>query len=87
MQKNEEGMLFVVPASMPEKQFSKQRFQLVYFEILQESQLNFAKSTNPAQNVAPKPDLLGKAGLLVTSYTAVYLSSTSRFLQCPSKTS
>ena len=61
MQKNEEGMLFVVPASMPEKQFSKQRFQLVYFEILQESQLNFAKSTNPAQNVAPKPDLLGKA--------------------------
>jgi len=26
VQKNQEGMLFVVPASMPEKQFSKQGF-------------------------------------------------------------
>ena len=57
-------MLFVVPASMPEKQFSKQGFQLIYFEILKESRLDFAKSSKPAQNVAPKPDLLGKAVLL-----------------------
>jgi len=53
VQKNEEGMLFVVPASMPEKQFSKQAFQLICFEIPQESRLDFPKSSKPAQNVAP----------------------------------
>jgi hypothetical protein len=53
VQKNEEGMLFVVPASMPEKQFSKQAFQLICFEILQESRLDFPKRSKPAQNVAP----------------------------------
>ena len=36
VQKNKECMLFAVPASMHQKQFSRQGFHLIYFEILQE---------------------------------------------------
>ena len=36
VQKNEECMLFAVPVSMHQKQFSKQGFYLIYFEILPE---------------------------------------------------
>ena len=34
MQKNKECMLFAVPASMHQKQFSRQGSHLIYFEIL-----------------------------------------------------
>jgi sigma-54 dependent transcriptional regulator, acetoin dehydrogenase operon transcriptional activator AcoR len=36
VQKNKECMLFAVPALMHQKQFSRQGFHLIYFEILQE---------------------------------------------------
>ena len=36
VQKNKECMLFAVPASVHQKQFLRQGFHLIYFEILQE---------------------------------------------------
>src|SRR5438094_9233809 len=38
VQKNKGCILFAVPASMHQRQFSMQGFHLIYFEILQESQ-------------------------------------------------